>query len=592
MPVIETWLKTDIRHAVAVQYLNGNLFSADNGANRIGAEVYDGETPVVLSGGVNGYVIRSDNVTIPVTGELSGNRASIVLPSSCYSVVGPISIVIKVGTTTVGACASHVYRTTTDSIIDPGHVIPSIEELLAQIEACRNATTAATAAAAAANTAATNADTKAGLANTAAENANTKAGQANTAATNANTAANAINNMTATATGLAAGASPTVQVSDVSGHKNLAFGIPKGDTGATPDFSIGTVSTLNPDQSATASITGTAENPVLNLGIPRGQTGSVTNVYGTTIPVSESDNRSVTQVLNTKLDSVPNMTGATSSTAGAAGLVPAPAAGDQAKVLKGDGTWGTIVTDPMTGATASTNGTVGLVPAPQAGDQAKVLTGAGTWNAIPEMTGATALTAGSVGLVPAPASGDQDKVLTGAGTWSEVAGQELLGYKETGDTASQTIADGSFVIWKGDLYKANGAIPQGTAFSSSNLTAVTSGGFNDLQSSVDSLSDSIAWKHHNKTQGTTISIPSNATEYKVIVSYGTSSGEQALSYAFDFLNDSGYNNKTLTQGYALPNGSGFCQLSVNISSHQLALTGFYINGTDYKDTSYINVFYR
>ena len=150
MPVIETWLKTDIRHAVAVQYLNGNLFSADNGANRIGAEVYDGETPVVLSGGVNGYVIRSDNVTIPVTGELSGNRASIVLPSSCYSVVGPISIVIKVGTTTVGACASHVYRTTTDSIIDPGHVIPSIEELLAQIEACRNATTAATAAAAAA----------------------------------------------------------------------------------------------------------------------------------------------------------------------------------------------------------------------------------------------------------------------------------------------------------------------------------------------------------------------------------------------------------------------------------------------------------
>lgn len=33
-------------------------------------------------------------------------------------------------------------------------------------------------------------------------------------------------------------------------------------------------------------------------------------------------------------------TGATSSTAGAAGLVPAPAAGDEGKVLKGDGTWG------------------------------------------------------------------------------------------------------------------------------------------------------------------------------------------------------------------------------------------------------------
>lgn len=35
-----------------------------------------------------------------------------------------------------------------------------------------------------------------------------------------------------------------------------------------------------------------------------------------------------------------DFTGATSGTAGAHGLVPAPAAGDQSKVLKGDGTWG------------------------------------------------------------------------------------------------------------------------------------------------------------------------------------------------------------------------------------------------------------
>lgn len=71
------------------------------------------------------------------------------------------------------------------------------------------------------------------------------------------------------------------------------------------------------------------------------------------------------------------------------------------------------------------------------------------------------------------------------------AGRELLGYKENGDTASQAIADGSFVVWKGDLYKANGAISQGTAFSSSNLTAVPSGGFNDLQGQVSTLSDSL-----------------------------------------------------------------------------------------------------
>ena len=37
-----------------------------------------------------------------------------------------------------------------------------------------------------------------------------------------------------------------------------------------------------------------------------------------------------------------SMTGATAETAGLSGFVPAPATGDQNKVLKGDGTWGTI----------------------------------------------------------------------------------------------------------------------------------------------------------------------------------------------------------------------------------------------------------
>ena len=64
----------------------------------------------------------------------------------------------------------------------------------------------------------------------------------------------------------------------------LTLGIPKGDKGdtgeqgpigETPDFEIGTVTTLEPGESATASITGTAENPVLNLGIPQGDPGEV-----------------------------------------------------------------------------------------------------------------------------------------------------------------------------------------------------------------------------------------------------------------------------------------------------------------------------
>ena len=47
----------------------------------------------------------------------------------------------------------------------------------------------------------------------------------------------------------------------------------KGDPGATPNLTIGTVTTLNAGQNATASMGGTAESPVLNLGIPRGAKG-------------------------------------------------------------------------------------------------------------------------------------------------------------------------------------------------------------------------------------------------------------------------------------------------------------------------------
>lgn len=273
MARIETWLKCDLKQMVQVEKLNGNMFSADNGANRVGVIVTDNGADVTLTENVTGYVIRQDDATVVVVGSTTGNRAYIDLPTSAYVVPGLISIVIKLGTTTVGACCGLVTRSSTDTIVDPGHVIPSIEELLAKIAACEAATTAATAAATAANTAATNANTKAGLADTAATNANTKAGLADEAATNANSkaslandaatlantkaglantaagnadtkaglantaagransAAALIENLTALVNGLAAGDSPTVVVTTVDGHYVITFGIPKGDKG-------------------------------------------------------------------------------------------------------------------------------------------------------------------------------------------------------------------------------------------------------------------------------------------------------------------------------------------------------------------------
>ena len=78
------------------------------------------------------------------------------------------------------------------------------------------------------------------------------------------------------------------------------------------------------------------------------------------------------------------MTGASSSAAGKAGTVPAPAAGNQAKYLRGDGTWQTppdTTYSTMKGASSSSAGSTGLVPTPSAGSQEKFLRGDGTWQA-------------------------------------------------------------------------------------------------------------------------------------------------------------------------------------------------------------------
>ena len=51
----------------------------------------------------------------------------------------------------------------------------------------------------------------------------------------------------------------------------------QGETGATPNFSIGTVTTVSPDTPASATITGTPENPVLNLSLPKGDDGDISS---------------------------------------------------------------------------------------------------------------------------------------------------------------------------------------------------------------------------------------------------------------------------------------------------------------------------
>ena len=147
-----------------------------------------------------------------------------------------------------------------------------------------------------------------------------------------------------------------------------------------------------------------------------------------------------------------NMTAATASAAGKAGLVPAPAAGSQGKYLRGDGTWQTPPDTNTTysAATQSANGlmsaadktkldgiatgankythptTAGNKHIPSGGSSGQILRwsadGTAAWGndnntTYSNMTAATASAAGRAGLVPAPAAGAQAKFLRGDGTW-------------------------------------------------------------------------------------------------------------------------------------------------------------------------------
>ena len=125
---------------------------------------------------------------------------------------------------------------------------------------------------------------------------------------------------------------------------------------------------------------------------------------GTTIQTFSADQATnVTAALTDTTYS--NFTGATSSVAGAAGLVPAPTTADPDKYLKGDGSWGTPA---GTTYTAGTNVSI---------DAQNVISATDTTYS--NFTGATSSTAGSNGLVPAPAAGDEGKALHGDGTWKD-----------------------------------------------------------------------------------------------------------------------------------------------------------------------------
>ena len=107
------------------------------------------------------------------------------------------------------------------------------------------------------------------------------------------------------------------------------------------------------------------------------------SVNGKVITYTKGDGGTGTITTQDTNTTYSNMTGASSSAAGKAGLVPAPSAGASNRYLRSDGTW-VVPPDTNTtysafkGATSSAAGGSGLVPAPAAGTQSKFLRADGT----------------------------------------------------------------------------------------------------------------------------------------------------------------------------------------------------------------------
>lgn len=82
----------------------------------------------------------------------------------------------------------------------------------------------------------------------------------------------------------------------------------KGDTGDTPDISIGTVTTVEPGEPAAASMSGTPEAPVLNLSIPKGLVGATPNFTVGTVTTGEPGTPVVVTLTGTAEAPVLNIT--------------------------------------------------------------------------------------------------------------------------------------------------------------------------------------------------------------------------------------------------------------------------------------------
>lgn len=133
-------ITTDLREPLKRTPVTGQLIQLNDRANTFQITVLDDSEPVTLNQ-VEAYFIRGDSATVRLVDEnctISGNVATVTLSNQCYAVPGPFVLTVndisEDTTKCIGRFDGVVARTSTDAVVDPGTIIPSVNALINEIE--------------------------------------------------------------------------------------------------------------------------------------------------------------------------------------------------------------------------------------------------------------------------------------------------------------------------------------------------------------------------------------------------------------------------------------------------------------------------
>ena len=127
----------DILAGIGMTAMPSLFAMGDKLAHVLRVRVKAGGKPVDLTGWtVTASVVRQDQATVMMAGRVVGDAAEVTLEAPCYSQSGGFTLSVAIGREqqliTIFCGRGDVTRTRTDSLVDPGHTIPSVDEIIAQ----------------------------------------------------------------------------------------------------------------------------------------------------------------------------------------------------------------------------------------------------------------------------------------------------------------------------------------------------------------------------------------------------------------------------------------------------------------------------